>query len=639
MNRFISLLALFVSCLSFAKSRSAVFHEYCVVGAGPGGLQMGFYLERAERDYIIFERDALAGAFYVKYPRHRKLISINKRHTGKTNKEFNMRHDWNSLLSDDESLLMTRYSKQFFPDADILVKYLNDYATKLKLKVQYNTNIQLVSRQGEGEEALFHLKDQNGTQYTCKNVIMSTGISVENLPRKFKGFEYTESYSEISTNPDDYEGQTVLIIGRGNSAFETADSIMGATNLIHMFARSRVRLSWETHYVGDLRAVNNGILDTYQLKSLDALLEAPVEEIAVIKRDGKLFVDAFDGTGENIVTVEQPSESGRAPDNFAVREPYDRIIRCLGFKFDFSIFDNTTKPRPSKGKTFQKIPSYQTKLRIYIYPWTLFCFIVYFTAGTNTHSVDFRKSAGGFIHGYRYTARALHRVLEWRNHQVTWPHITVPITEVINVIIKRINEASGIYQMFGVLGEVMILRKNGQVEYYEEFPIRLVHQFEEFTGRPAGPMIVLNMEYGKDFSGAGKDTFKSDRATGEPAEAHKSNFLHPVLYFYKEPPTALPKETKEVVLPRPHRIHHIVEDFLTLWTAPSSHLLPLRRFIENVVSSDLRSFFASSCFKIMMTQKSAPVNCHNHYTEGPMLPIPKLLQDILLQSQEDGLNA
>ena len=41
--------------------------------------------------------------------------------SGKTNKEFNMRHDWNSLLSDDESLLMTRYSKKFFPDADDLV--------------------------------------------------------------------------------------------------------------------------------------------------------------------------------------------------------------------------------------------------------------------------------------------------------------------------------------------------------------------------------------------------------------------------------------------------------------------------------------------------------------------------------------
>lgn len=143
-------------------------------------------------------------------------------------------------------------------------------------------------------------------------------------------------------------------------------------------------------------------------------------------------------------------------------------------------------------------------------------------------------------------------------------------------------------------------------------------------------MIVLNMEYGKDFSGAGKDTFKSDRATGEPGEAHKSNFLHPVIYFYKEPPTALPKETKEVVLPRPDRLHHMVEDFLTQWTAPNSHILPLRRFIENVVQSDLRSFFASTCFKIMMTQKTAPINCRGHYTEGPMLPIPRHLQETLL---------
>ena len=44
-----------------------------------------------------------------------------------------------------------------------------------------------------------------------------------------------------------------IFSGRGNSAFETATHIYGATNLIHMVARSRVRLSWATHYVGDLR--------------------------------------------------------------------------------------------------------------------------------------------------------------------------------------------------------------------------------------------------------------------------------------------------------------------------------------------------------------------------------------------------
>ena len=45
--------------------------------------------------------------------------------SGKTNKEFNLRHDWNSLLSDDESLLYKHYSKAFFPSADSMVSVLS----------------------------------------------------------------------------------------------------------------------------------------------------------------------------------------------------------------------------------------------------------------------------------------------------------------------------------------------------------------------------------------------------------------------------------------------------------------------------------------------------------------------------------
>lgn len=47
-------------------------------------------------------------------------------------------------------------------------------------------------------------------------------------------------------------------------------------------------------------------------------------------------------------------------------------------------------------------------------------------------------------------------------------------------------------------------------------------------------------------------------------------------------------------LPRPAAIHHIVEDFLTDWTAPNAHVLPLRRFLENCLGTDLRSFFAGN---------------------------------------------
>jgi len=36
-------------------------HEYCIVGAGPGGLQLGYFLQKAGRDYIIFERSNTSG--------------------------------------------------------------------------------------------------------------------------------------------------------------------------------------------------------------------------------------------------------------------------------------------------------------------------------------------------------------------------------------------------------------------------------------------------------------------------------------------------------------------------------------------------------------------------------------------------
>ena len=44
-------------------------------------------------------------------------------HTGNTNKEFNFRHDWNSLISDDDTLQMKHYTKAYFPLADNYVSW------------------------------------------------------------------------------------------------------------------------------------------------------------------------------------------------------------------------------------------------------------------------------------------------------------------------------------------------------------------------------------------------------------------------------------------------------------------------------------------------------------------------------------
>eukprot|EP01045_Picozoa_sp_COSAG04_P037818 COSAG04_NODE_9847_length_827_cov_4.144231_1_plen_175_part_01 len=57
--------------------------DYCVVGAGAAGLQVGALFEKAERSYVVLERAGGAGSFFRKFPIHRQLISINKRNTGR----------------------------------------------------------------------------------------------------------------------------------------------------------------------------------------------------------------------------------------------------------------------------------------------------------------------------------------------------------------------------------------------------------------------------------------------------------------------------------------------------------------------------------------------------------------------------
>nr|XP_028601489.1 FAD-dependent oxidoreductase domain-containing protein 2 isoform X1 [Podarcis muralis]XP_028601490.1 FAD-dependent oxidoreductase domain-containing protein 2 isoform X1 [Podarcis muralis] len=607
------LLLIFAFSLASCRATDALYHDYCVIGAGPAGLQMAYFLQHAGRDYVVFERSHAPGGFFALYPRHRKLISVNKRYTGKSNSEFNLRHDWNSLLSHNRRLLFRHYSKDFFPDADAMVRYLGDFASMLDLQVHYNTSITRVMLEKDIKAwngHFFILTDQNAQFYKCSVLLVATGTWVPNKVN-FPGSEYVEGYESVSIDPEDFVGQSVLILGRGNSAFETAENILGVTNFVHMVGRSRVRLSWATHYVGDLRAINNGLLDTYQLKSLDGLLEGDLEDLVLVKdKKGKLHITLrFYLENSNSSEAESILLPQDELDNFATRAPYDRAIGCLGWKFDFSIFNKSVGLIPGKGskKKYPLIkPSYEAKATRGL-----------FVLGTASHSVDFRKSAGGFIHGFRYTARVVHRLLEVRHHGVPWPSSLYPIMQLTNAIVKRVNEASGLYQMFSVLADVILLKENAtEFEYLEEYPVGVLQDLEWRTGKKVqNGLFVIVMEYGKNFSGADKDVFYYNRAVGEARHAWQSNFLHPVIYYYKRLPTE--REMRlcppDWPLPRPDAIHHIVEDFLTDWTAPNAHILPLRRFLENCLETDLRRFYAESCFLFALTRQKLPPFCQQGY--------------------------
>lgn len=52
---------IFVGFLLVTGSASPIEHDYCVIGAGPAGLQIGYFLHKAHRNYVILEKSLSAG--------------------------------------------------------------------------------------------------------------------------------------------------------------------------------------------------------------------------------------------------------------------------------------------------------------------------------------------------------------------------------------------------------------------------------------------------------------------------------------------------------------------------------------------------------------------------------------------------
>ena len=517
--------------------------DYLIIGAGPAGLQLAQELGAAGRDYLVLESGAVPGTFFTSYPRHRQLISINKPHTGTSDPELNLRMDWNSLLSPDPDLLFTRYSERYFPRADDLLRYLADYADRFGPRIEYGTTVTRVSRADDGTFTVACTgPDGQDLVHAARRLVVATGVSKSYIPL-IPGIELAELYESVSVDPKDFTDQRVLIIGKGNSALETADNLVETAAVIHVAGPGSMRMAWRTHYVGHLRAVNNNFLDTYQLKSQNAILDGTVESIG-LGDDGMYTVRfAFSRASELVKELR-----------------YDRVIACAGFRFDAEIFDANCRPALVHKDRFPRLtPAYEAEGVPGMY-----------MAGTLMQQRDFKHGTSGFIHGFRYGVHALRKILEMRYHRVPWPHAELPgsAESVTDAILRRVNRTSALYQQFGVLGDVVLRGADGIARYLEEVPVDFARDGGlADTGPTAGPadMLVITLEYGPDHDKVDPFDVSVARVAQDDAErAFDAAYLHPVVRLYRD---------GDLVA-----THHVAENLENEWDKPA-HRAPLTAFL------------------------------------------------------------
>jgi len=171
-------------------------HDIVIVGGGQMGLSLGYYLRRSGADFVIVDSETGPGGAW--------------------------RHGWDSLrlfsparYSSLPGWLMPPPSHKGYPTRDDVLDYLSRYEERYKLPIQRPVRVETIRRSGAHLEVV----TEDGP-YFARFVVSATGTWSHSYVPEYPGhdlFEGTQVHSALYNRPEAYAGQSVLVVGGGNS--------------------------------------------------------------------------------------------------------------------------------------------------------------------------------------------------------------------------------------------------------------------------------------------------------------------------------------------------------------------------------------------------------------------------------------
>ena len=523
--------------------------KHIIVGAGPAGIQLGYFFQKAGIEYVILEKAEKAGSFFDTYPHSGQLISINKKYTGSDVQDFNLRHDWNSLVSEDGPKF-TDYTDKYYPDHTDLVKYLNDFAAHYKLNIKYKSTVEKI-RKKEGGYILGVTDPDGKWVYSCEKLVVATGMgkphrsNVTDTTGRVKHYaDYPKDYFKKEENLATFNNKSLLLVGNGNSAFELGNLLTPRCSNITILGRSTKKWAMSSHYAGDLRSIYLPYHDTFLLKSLNAFNET-TQKIIVEDMDGRYDVHLDCGKCERKHPYDSPGG-------------YDHIILCTGWEMDTSIFSLELALTDDK-----KYPAINQKYESVNNPNLFFI-------GSLMHSLDYKISSGGFIHGFRYLIEYFFHLNFDRAFDMQ-RFAKKNMNSLVNHIIYKINYTSALYQMYGQLVDVFIYNSTKEEITY----VNNVHY--SFLGtHPSNETLtyfVVSLEYSNKEPET--DITKIGGRFTSIGKESNAVLLHPVLRVLKDTPEINKALVDEI---------HFDEDLYARFSGKDKYIEKLTRALKMFIN-------------------------------------------------------
>jgi thioredoxin reductase len=198
-------------------------YDVVVVGSGPGGLQTSHTLTRLGVRHAVISSDDRPGGMFRRFPIYERLISWTKPDApvDRDTREYE-RYDHNSLVGENGvRALVPEFMDRSYdvPSRAEMESALEAFAERAGVRVRYGCPWTATRRDARG----FVLETGDG-EYRCRFAVFAVGVTQPWVP-EIPGAELGRHY--VETRPAaEYQGKRVVIIGKRNSGFEIANTLL-----------------------------------------------------------------------------------------------------------------------------------------------------------------------------------------------------------------------------------------------------------------------------------------------------------------------------------------------------------------------------------------------------------------------------
>ena len=362
-----------------------------VVGSGPGGLQVSYYLTRLGIGHAVISADRAPGGMFQRFPVFQRLITWTKPYApAQRHSAAYEWFDWNSLLGEEpqHQFLVGEVMEgsTYFPTRAEMEYGLRSFASLAAVGVRYAVTWESTRREDDG----FVLTTSDG-EYRCRVVIFATGMAQPWKPT-ITGVEHVRHYVDVGS-VHQYTGKRVLLIGKRNSGFELADAMLAHAQQIILASPRPARISVLTHSTAAARARYLQPYEDHVLGGGNVVLDASIERVDRTDSGFEVHLKTTQGPRDLLLGVDEVI----AATGFAV--PLGDLPR-LGV----ATFHQNRLPAQTPFWESATVPG------------------IYFAGAITQGAIGLKKygipSNSSAVHGFRYNARVLARHIAQKHFDV-----------------------------------------------------------------------------------------------------------------------------------------------------------------------------------------------------------------------------